>query len=279
MKRLVEDAASPDEVVARAARLLASEGELSPSEERRLRVRAAMRRREGAGARVELRGLVVLGVAALVLLVVAGASAGVWRWWQGRLGVERLPARADVKETALAPPSPTTTPVAPPTTQPLDTPSPAPAQAPAPLPASAKLSSSEHSKPVAASPSRHRAVREGADAKDPGPTSAPAVANPQADIPGLERASREEVELVFEATDRLLNAHDAAGAGQLLDTYLARFPRGAIHEYALHLAMRAAVERHTPEAQELARRYLVRYPRGTFRAQAERVARDAENAP
>ena len=91
------------------------------------------------------------------------------------------------------------------------------------------------------------------------------------EIPGIERASREEVELVFEATDALLNAGDARRAGGLLDEYLAKFPGGAIHEYALHLAVRAAAARHAAEATSLAERYLREYPHGTFRAHAARV--------
>ena len=60
-------------------------------------------------------------------------------------------------------------------------------------------------------------------------------------------------------------------AGALLDDYFRRYPRGALAEEALAVAIEAAMARGDARARTLARRYLARYPSGQFRVAAERA--------
>lgn len=86
-----------------------------------------------------------------------------------------------------------------------------------------------------------------------------------------DSAAGVEASVLFEATGALRRDGDAARASRILDDYFRKFPRGALGEEALALAIEAASVRGDPRAPTLARRYLDLYPRGNFRAKAERV--------
>ncbi len=75
-----------------------------------------------------------------------------------------------------------------------------------------------------------------------------------------------ETRLLFDATRALRRDRDPQRAGALLDDYFRRYPRGALAEEALAVAIEAATARGDARARTLARRYLARYPSGQFRA-------------
>src|SRR5205814_935631 len=83
----------------------------------------------------------------------------------------------------------------------------------------------------------------------------------------LQPTAPEEA-MVFEAMSRLRKLHDPAGAGRLIEDYLARFPDGALVEEAEFLAIEASVD--PAHAAAAARRYLDRFPAGRYRAAAGR---------
>ena len=76
---------------------------------------------------------------------------------------------------------------------------------------------------------------------------------------------------MFEAARALRRDRDPVRAGALLEDYFRRYPRGALAEEALAVAIEAAVARGDARAPALARRYLARYPGGHFRNVAERA--------
>ena len=80
-----------------------------------------------------------------------------------------------------------------------------------------------------------------------------------------------ETALLFEATRALRSERDAARAGALLDEYFRRFPRGALGEEALAVAVEAAAARGDARVHALGRRYLQRYPDGHYREAVERA--------
>jgi hypothetical protein len=110
-------------------------------------------------------------------------------------------------------------------------------------------------------------------ARSPEPSVAKGVSEPQS-APSSRRgesAASVEASVLFEATGALRRDGDAARASRILDDYFRKFPRGALGEEALALAIEAASVRGDAKARSLAKRYLELYPRGNFRAKAERV--------
>lgn len=84
-------------------------------------------------------------------------------------------------------------------------------------------------------------------------------------------ASSEESVFVIDAMTALRREHDPAKAMGLLDRYLAVYPRGALHEEALVLAVEATSASHDPRAPQFAREYLQKYPTGRFAESARRI--------
>ena len=90
-------------------------------------------------------------------------------------------------------------------------------------------------------------------------------------LPKEAAANPEEMAEVLAAFKALRQAHDPKHAGALLDHYLKRYPRGALLEEALALAIEAAAAQQDPHAGELATRYLAKFPHGRFVKSAEQA--------
>jgi outer membrane protein assembly factor BamD (BamD/ComL family) len=94
----------------------------------------------------------------------------------------------------------------------------------------------------------------------------PPTVDPAASIPTEAEAS-----LLSAGTNALRKAHDPARAAVIFDDYLSRYPRGALVEEALVLAIEAAVALDDGSAGGLADRYLRQFPRGRFHDYAASV--------
>jgi hypothetical protein len=96
------------------------------------------------------------------------------------------------------------------------------------------------------------------------------VATPQ--LTHEEEADNRESMLLVEAGERLRRRHDAAGARDLVASYLQRFPDGILVEEAFAIALEAAaVEPDADRDRRTANEYLRRFPQGRFRDVADRV--------
>lgn len=84
-------------------------------------------------------------------------------------------------------------------------------------------------------------------------------------------AESEDVALVAEAIRVLRELRDPERAAHLLQQYLDRYPRGALREDALALAIEAAARAPAERRRELARAYLSAYPNGRYRQLAREV--------
>ncbi len=83
----------------------------------------------------------------------------------------------------------------------------------------------------------------------------------------------EEAALVMSALHALRREHKPVQAGSLLQTYIARFPKGVLVEEALALGIEAAVARQDVRAAAaLSNQYLGRYPTGRFLALARKTS-------
>jgi hypothetical protein len=134
--------------------------------------------------------------------------------------------------------------------------------------------------PTAAAPPAPMAAQAAAPATVPAkpavieaPEALAPVPDPAAGEAKRTRPAGEDAEtgLLFEATRALRRDRDPARAAALLDDYFRRYPRGALGEEALAVAIEAAMARNDARAPALARRYLARYPKGHFRNAAERA--------
>ena len=103
------------------------------------------------------------------------------------------------------------------------------------------------------------------------PVAPPAVASPAHEstarttaTPRPKSPTAEEMAGVLAAVKALRHDRDPARATALLNEYLHHYPRGALLEEALALAIEAAAEENDPRAVNLAEQYSVRYPQGRF---------------
>jgi hypothetical protein len=86
-------------------------------------------------------------------------------------------------------------------------------------------------------------------------------------------APAEEATLVLTGLRLLRRDHDPTHAGVLLGRYLERFPRGALVQEALALAIEASLAKGDGRAAAgLAEQYLARFPSGRFSRLAHKVA-------
>src|SRR5439155_24500824 len=109
---------------------------------------------------------------------------------------------------------------------------------------------------------RSKSKRAPAKSYSPAINSPPQRAMPV--IPNIEHARPEEIEAVYKALDALRNRKAPAEAAALVGDYLRQFPNGAPHEYALWLAIQAAIQTNDPRAAAFMTQYLDRYPAGEF---------------
>jgi hypothetical protein len=131
-----------------------------------------------------------------------------------------------------------------------------PPKSDAPSPLSVPLSMPAEE--IRSTPRHHRAA-----------TKAVVVTPPSA--PPEENDDRESI-LLIEAGERLRRSHDAAGARDLVDSYLQRFPDGILVEEAFAISLEAAaVEPDPSRDRKIASEYLRRFPRGRFRDVADRL--------
>jgi len=125
---------------------------------------------------------------------------------------------------------------------------------------------SAHRDRLRGSAARRRQTVASSDVRSSGEESAPsevAVAPPPP----------EEAALVMSALRALRREHNPLQAGALLQTYLARFPKGVLTEEALALGIEAAVARQDARvATTLSNQYLGRYPAGRFAALARKTS-------
>lgn len=257
-----DEVLSKDPALARAAALLRAEEPLAPSEIRQRKVAAALRARSER----RRRGMMLSPAIAVMLIVLLGvASARLRRVVRELFGAAPAPPARVVPLETTPDVRPEVAQVAPPA-PPVERVSPAPIAPPAapvakPSPTGNRPRIERIARPAPAAP----AVTAPAP-KPPEPAPLPSM-------PGLDRASVDEVTLVYDAFNALSNAHDHHKASRLLDEYLTRFPNGAIHEDALRLAIEAAMRSRSPRAATLGATYLARYPSGRFVEMATR-ARD-----
>jgi hypothetical protein len=120
--------------------------------------------------------------------------------------------------------------------------------------------------PPAAAPAPAPAAAAPAAAPISGTRPRPSHAAPQhaIELTPAAAATAERTQ-VLDAMVALRRNHDAARAGQLLDTYLRTHPHGTLREEALALAIEAATARGDgATAHRLAASYLNGYPHGRF---------------
>jgi hypothetical protein len=250
-----------DPVLARAAELVASIPSIARSEARKERVRKAVL---GTGSRRTWGPLLLRPGVAIAVLLVAGAVAAatigriaVLRTYHQLIGKAASPTIEG--RAAVAPKLPV-----PAKSEASVEPAAIPGVVPAPVAPSA---------PVAApAGSAGDAVR-----TSKAPTEAPLSSQPDlapgGSAQGARAAPTQEAIQIMTAVRALRQEHDPARAGALLDDYLRRYPRGALAEEALGLAIEAASARGDARAAALARSYLEHYPRGRFLRAARAAAR------
>jgi hypothetical protein len=89
--------------------------------------------------------------------------------------------------------------------------------------------------------------------------------------PHARAVAPEDPSRIVEAVHALRSEDDPARAEQLALDYLRVYPRGALTEEALAVAIEAAARRQDPRTGRLADRYLRTYPDGRFRRVAEQA--------
>jgi hypothetical protein len=250
MQRLRDQRGSSDPTVARAAELLSARKPLAPDAERKVRVRARLRRR-----RTLPRGAMVLRWAMLILMTcsVAAASAMI-----GKVATAIRVLRAERREEAAherVHRRVTRTHATPPTsTAVVSTPLPLPVPSPSPITSTPTTTSTP------------------ATTTTPTKTSTPMkTATPAVAMPKPTDAPSEEQVLLTSAVRALRHEHDPARATELLGRYLDRHPDGVAVEDALALALEATIARDPPRAAGFATRYLAHYPSGRWSALARRA--------
>jgi hypothetical protein len=271
MRRLSDDKASDDPVVARAARLVEAFPPHHPSEAQAARVRRALAARP---RRRTLLGLRPLAAAMVVLVIAAVASAMVARRWLRRAPTPSVSAPAAPIPRAPAP-APEAAPPAPVATGATDL-----RAAPAPAARTATGATDLRAAPV------HRARSAAAPSETGGPSAAaeedrsagaPIGEGDLAKPAGAPDPAREAA-IVLAAQRALRVEHAPDRAAVLLDDYLQRYPRGTLAEEALALAIEAAVASDDDaRAGALGARYLQRYPRGRFATAAHAAIQRARS--
>jgi hypothetical protein len=268
MERLKKSPPPADPKLAHAARLVQSARLPEPSEERKARVRAAIR-----GRQERLRGRLILrpAFAAAVLLLASAAAASVtWvvaKWVRSPEPPAPPPAETPRKPAKRALPRSLELPaVSPDEAPPEDLPLLPPEEPVAPKRPKARPVKAH--KPAAPEPLPSPVIAraplplpEPAAAPDPEPSPAPRPPPPP--------PPDAEVQLVQSAFGALRLERNPGRAAALLGEYLRRFPRGKLLEEALGLAIEAAAVRGDKSASSLAERYLQSFPKGRFRGAAE----------
>jgi hypothetical protein len=248
MKPLRELTDSPDEQVARAARLVSQVAPWDASDLRAARTRRSIESRESAGLRLpanlrQRRRGAILGAFVLGAVVSAGATYGVRQW----IETDEAPTTSSAID-ALDPPGTSTRP------------SPSGAEIVVDGTGSLPESQQEIPEPSPRSSSHHQA-----EAQKKPSTVAPEVRSAQ---PPTEAS---EAQLVQKAVKALRNSGDADRAEQLLQEYRAKSTSGQLDEEALALSIEVAMAKGDPKAVSYARSYLARYPHGRFQDLARRA--------
>ena len=263
-QRLIEmrDFSDPDE--AEAARLLRSMPPTAVSEVVERRVYAGVRARKSRGPR--LVRLAVLASALLVSTTILSATLA-----------RRYFARpAERPSRSTGPASPTVHPKR--SMARLEMGPPAGAVSADSLPASpVATDDGTGASTSAAQASTHR---DRSKASLAGKRQAVAVGEPRGSVEEPARAEvavaappPEEAVLVMAALRSLRREHNPTQAGALLQTYLARFPKGVLTEEALALGIEAAVARQDARvATALSNQYLGRFPTGRFAGLARKTS-------
>jgi hypothetical protein len=235
MKRLREQASSPDRVIARAAALLTAMHPLDPSQIRRP---PPPREANLRFHRLHLR--VAFALALILASAVAGAATGPGSGWLRSFAAWALPSRP----SPPAPPEPAAVARAAGADTALH--SPAPPQVDAP-----------QETPAAQSPPARAAL--------PPPVRTSKSARTVA-------ATSDESALVVDAVRALRREHDPRRARELAEEVLQRYPRGAQCEEAMAVAMEAAtMGGDSATARRWAERYLEAFGAGRFADHARDV--------
>lgn len=271
MKRLRDDASSPDPHVAESARALGALRPRKPDAAAFRRVEKALRNSPPSPHPWHAAGGVGIGVG-----VGAVAVAVLLTWWY--LHRARAVAPPDIRtpssrsQTEVVPAAPpreapqTETPTAPPTIGVVAVVSGNPPPPPA------KKHAHKFAEPVASAPLPPplAALDPPASFAAPDPVEAVRTAK-QAPI---------EAELVMTAANALRRDHEAARATLLLNYYLAHYPHGALVEEALVFAIEAARDQHDGRAGALAEHYLAAFPQGRYRtAVLDSLRQQSPNGP
>jgi hypothetical protein len=251
LRRLRELDAAPGGVEDEAKALLRVAERHLPAVGSKARVRAALLQRRGGTAMLVLRPFVIVS---LLVLVTGATAAGttLGRRWLDE-GYRRLVAARTRVGMLTGSPAPVVTPAPVQVSQ-----VPAPAEAAPQLVAPATETPTPHRRPELREDRAHRATR------------------PEAETRPAAKAALDDddPQVVASAVRALRRDHDAARASALLDTYVRRWPNGALVEEAMALAIEAAQARGGDgdvEARARATRYLHRFPAGRFGDTAHRA--------
>jgi hypothetical protein len=241
MKRLNEQASSPDPVTARAAALITA---MPPLDGGRLRRRPLSCEAPQHTRNLRLR----MGIALAVSLGTAVAGAGTLQRteWFREIAAPRVASSPSPSRVfPAARPSPSVGSVAPPASSPLLLPE--AIEAVEPPPPAAGPPGARGAMPVPARAARKEAPRDKAAAED-------------------------ESALMIDAVRALRHDHDPSRAKALAEDVLQRYPHGAQVEEAMAVATQAALEAgDLTEARRSAERYLETFRAGRFADRARRV--------
>jgi hypothetical protein len=267
MRRLVEQVDRPDPIVARAAKLLESVQPLAPSDALRRRVLASVVR-ERISFTKRRRWVARPAAFVAVLLGTAVAAAAFQKAWLPR--AYQLVFQRSWSSAAPFPPMGTDK------RSLLARPSRAGKEPVLPAPPSAEFAPPVEASPLTLAPAPTEAARSDEMSVAPGPPRGGAkvvkhgVSRGKAAPPIRGEAdalarSNDGASLVLLAIQVLRREHDAVQAGQLLEDYLRAFPRGALREEAMALAVEAAAARGDKrESRRLVSRYERAFPDGRF---------------
>ncbi|HVY39327.1 MAG TPA: hypothetical protein VHM31_15390 [Polyangia bacterium] len=122
----------------------------------------------------------------------------------------------------------------------------------------------------AAAPARAASRRPISSHAELAPVPAPR-AEVRAARPHARAAASEDPSRIVEAVRALRSGGDPARAEGLALAYLRIYPRGALTEEALAVAIEAGARRQSPGTDRLAERYLRAYPDGRFRRLADQA--------